>query len=490
MKNKNLKIFVLFFLCLIFLGYSYVIKYQDKLMGFCAEYYFKKNNIAKAQEYYEKAFELGLNDSKQREIYINSIINSPLTLNAQEKLIKFLENPKDDVARLKAEYFISDLKKEIHRKYPENFIASTVFNQKIMRWSEPSITYGFKENPEIPNYYKDEIRKAFIEWEKATKHQIYFSEVNTNPNIIIKFETENPANTEKKKYIVAYTTPIINLNTLDKMEIIFYLKDPFGKEFTENQIYNTALHEIAHALGFMGHSNNCENIMYFTKDTLIEHHDLREQLTEADINTIKLLYKIKPQITDKPDIIAEYAPFMVLGSEEEVNNKKIEEARLYIKKAPNLPAGYIDLAEEYVVAKDYKKAIKSLERALKYADTEEIRSMIYFNLAVTNFYIDSFDKALDYLEKSMKINDTEEKHYLLAEIYVREGETQKAIDEYSQLISKNPNNVEYTISLTNIYVLNRDFIKARKVLKSFFEKNPNEKTNPRFESYGILKFGL
>ena len=42
-----------------------------------------------AQEFYEKAFEQGLEKTKQREIYINSIINSPLTIESQEKLIKF-----------------------------------------------------------------------------------------------------------------------------------------------------------------------------------------------------------------------------------------------------------------------------------------------------------------------------------------------------------------------------------------------------------------
>ena len=54
----------------------------------------------------------------------------------------------------------------------------------------------------------------------------------------------------------------------------------------------------------------------------------------------------------------------------------------------NLASGYIDLAEGYVAAKDYGKAIKSLEKALRLSDTEEIKSMVLYNLAVTNFYLD------------------------------------------------------------------------------------------------------
>ena len=48
--------------------------------------YYKQNNIKKAQEFYEKSFALGNKDTGVREIYVNSIINSPLDIDAQEKL--------------------------------------------------------------------------------------------------------------------------------------------------------------------------------------------------------------------------------------------------------------------------------------------------------------------------------------------------------------------------------------------------------------------
>ena len=116
--------------------------------------------------------------------------------------------------------------------------------------------------------------------------------------------------------------------------------------------------------------------------------------------------------------------------------------------------------------------------------------MIYFNLAITYFYIDHLEMAQSYLKKSMEIEDSEEKHYLLGEIYVRKGDTEKAIKEYSSLIKQNPQNIEYTIALTNIYVINREFIKARKTLKNFVKINPSERNNPRLKPYGILNFGL
>lgn len=485
-KNKSSWIltFVLFFLLLCILLYN---SNGDKILALKANYYFKNNNLELAQKYYEKAFELGYDDSKDRDIYINTIINSPLTIEAQEKLVKFLKTSKDDTAKLKAEYFLYDIKREIYRKYPENYINNAVYNQKVMRWSKQPITYAFESDNEVPQYFFEEIEKAFTEWEKATEHRLMFAEGYEKPNIIIKFEADNPAKDRGQKFVVAYTSPNINLNKLESMEIVFYLKDTLGNYFSKNQVYNTALHEIVHALGFMGHSNNKEHIMYLTKDSVSVMNDTREEISDADINTIKLLYKIKPQITDSEDFKADYIPYLVMGSEKEVNNDKIREAKIYIKKAPNLPAGYIDLAEGYVVAKDYPKAIKALEKSLQFADNEEILGMIYYNLAVTYFYIDHLELARDYLQKSMAIEDSQEKHYLLGEILVREGKTEQAIKVYSQLIKQNPKNIEYTIALANIYVIDRKFVKARMVLKNYIKNNPAERNNKRFEPYGILK---
>lgn len=459
-------------------------------MGIQADYYFKKNDIINAQKYYEKAFNLGLDDETKKEIYINSIINSPMTTESQKKLISFITTSSESISKLKAEYFLYDIKREIHRKYPQNYITNAVYNQKIIRWANMPIKYAFKNIDNIPTYFIREIENAFTEWEKATEHQILFEEDKNNPNIVIEFEQNHPSDSEKQRFVVAYTTPFTTLDTLKYMEICFYLKDPNDRWFSQNQVYNTALHEIAHALGFMGHSNQKEDVMYLTKDSISTYNDERENLSEADINTIKLLYKIKPEITNLNSAKGEYLPELVLGTNKEVNNEKITEAKLYIKKAPHLPAGYIDLAEAYVINKDYPKAIKNLERALSLADTDDIRSMIYFNLAVTYFYIDYLEKSKDYLYKSMKISDSEEKHYLLGEIYVREGQFEKAIKEYSELIKNNPNNIEYMIALTNIYILEKNYINARKVLKNFIKNNPNEKSNPKLAPYGILKFSL
>ena len=485
-KNSALLIFLL----LLLLSVLGVNKNADVIASFRANHYFKKNDIAQAQKFYEKAFELGLHKQEDRDIYVNTIINSPLDVKSQEKLVKFLEYPIEDNAKERVKYFLYDFKREIHRKYPDNYIFQTVFNQKVVRWGKNPITYTFENTKDVPQYFIKEIENAFTEWEKVTEHKLMFLEDNENPNIIIKFNNHNPADDEQRKYVVAYTKIHATSKDLASMQIDFYLKDPKGKFFTTNQVYNTALHEIVHALGFMGHSDERNNIIYITKDSMDVFKDERDMPTEADVNTLLLLYEIKPDITNTIDPKSSYIPYVVLGDDELINYAKKREARNYIKSAPNLPSGYIDLAETCVSQEDFAGAIKHLEKALELADTLEIKGIVYYNLAICYLNISNNIMAKDYAMKALEISDSEDIRYLLADIYVKENDYTKAISIYKYLIGKNPQNINYVIGLTNIYVTEKEYFKARKVIQEYFKANPKDKKNPRLNSYGILKLGL
>ena len=164
----------------------------------------------------------------------------------------------------------------------------------------------------------------------------------------------------------------------------------------------------------------------------------------------------------------------------------MKEAITYVKKAPGLPAGYIDLAEGYVANKNYTKAIHILEKALNVSDSGEIDGIVYYNLAVCYFMLEAPQTAKMYLEKSLAIGDVAEKQRLLAEIYLKIGDKDSAISKYETLIKNDQRNIEYVIALANIYVEDKEYRKARAVIKDFVKKNPSEKNNPRFKSYGIL----
>ena len=95
--------------------------------------------------------------------------------------------------------------------------------------------------------------------------------------------------------------------------------------------------------------------------------------------------------------------------------------------------------------------------------------------------------AKEYVNYALEYQNTEELNYLLAEIYAKDNDYDSAIKKYEELIRKNPKNIEYAVNLTNIYINRKEFLKARSVLKNHIKNNPQDKNNPRFESYGILR---
>lgn len=487
MKNKPSGIIASILVVILF-GVIYFNSHQDAFYVKRAHKCFKNNNIACVQHNLEKAFALGVKTEAEREMYLNTIITAPLDLKAQEKLLKFKNLGVEDALSLRADYFIYDLLRAINKKYDGNYIMQTVLNQKIVRWGQMPITYCFEQtDEELPEYYKEEIETAFAEWSKATDFRLTFEQGDEKSNIKIKFDHHNPAENINQRYIVAYTTPSVSGKTLKAMRIKFYVKDPAGNYYSKNQVYNTALHEIAHALGVMGHSNNKDNVMYITQDNNGIHDVARSELSLYDINTMKLLYKIKPDITNVIDDKNEYLPFLVLGDSEDVTEAKIREAKLYIKRNPKIPNGYMDLAEAYVGIGEYSKAIKCLEKGSEFANTDVLREMVNFNIAICHYHLENYILAEDFMKRALDIKDSERARFLLAHIFADSKRYEEAKKELEILCNKNPENIDYTLSLANIYLKEKKYFKARKVLKKYLKNNPEQKGNPRFNSYGFLR---
>lgn len=460
--------------------------YADDIYGEIGNWYYRHNQISEAQKFYEKSFKLGNNDSFRRGIYVNSIINSPLSLESQEKLVSIAEDKVQDSASVKAKSFLQDLKREIHRQYPDNYIKQCPFNQKVIRWNRFPITYTYNNIQNVPGEYINEINRAFSEWEKAGI--VLFTQTEGKADIVVNFRNNKNENMEYgRKYVVAYTVPQVSNTALNRMDINFYIQDLEGRRFSANQIYNTALHEIFHALGFMGHSFNPDNIMYLAKDNNTLINDSRTTLTNADISTLKLLYKIKPDITNEGELKSEYISYLVLGDDEEVNISKAKEAKNYIYHAPTLPSGYIDLAESLVAEKRYPDAIRYLEKALSLSDTDEMKYISYYNLAVAYYYINHLPMAMENLNRAKAIKDSEELHLLKAEILL-EADRNAAEREYEYLIRSAPDNLDYVMRLANLYIKDKKYLRVRKLLKSYIRRNPESRNDERFIPYKILLF--
>ena len=165
---NKFRVFFYSILAIILAGALYFRSNSGMIYAQIGNYYYQHNNVKEAQIFFEKSFSQGYNDSDLREIYVNSIINSPLTVESQEKLTNIAEDSVLDAASVKAKYFLYDLRREVHRNYPLNYIRQAPFNQKIVRWSNLPITYCFVNSQNAPKEYVQEIKNAFNTWEKTS----------------------------------------------------------------------------------------------------------------------------------------------------------------------------------------------------------------------------------------------------------------------------------------------------------------------------------
>ncbi|MBR5555636.1 matrixin family metalloprotease [bacterium] len=359
-----------------------------------------------------------------RYFYVKSMTMLIPIEKIQSEMFKISRGIEKDAAQNLAHLQVNDWKLKILDSIGDNYIEQAPYDSNIVRWDIN--TFPLKVRIDVPDntpdYYENEIKKAFTEWSKRTEFLEFEISDDTNSQIIVKFEPlpEDICYEGTCKYVVAYTLPEIKNNVLQTMTITMYDRDANGNYFSDKEIYNTILHEIGHALGIMGHSYSSDDLMFMSslpEFNITRYRNNFQYLSEDDLNTIKLLYRMIPNITntplsqfDKNGLI--YAP-LILGNEKEIGKRKVLEAKNYIQSAPGLPGGYIDLGVAYADLGKTTEAIDAFRAGLERAQTDNDRYIIYYNIAVTHLNSNNLDDAEAYLELAKDINDTEE----IAELY-------------------------------------------------------------------------
>ena len=386
---------------------------------------FERKNYEKAFVHLGKAYDFNKNNQDYRYYYVQTMLKLKPNKKVQQKLFEISTDKKKDSAHTSAERQIKKWRYNVLQNIGNNYIEQVPLNNKIVRWSKFPIKISIINNSgtNVPEYYRTEVLRAFSLWQGETKF-LQFEEVNNPSDAVIVIEIkklpDNVCEGKVCRYVLGFTTPEYSGSHLNKMNIVLYDQNPYGKFFTDRELFNTVLHEIGHALGIMGHSYNSNDVMYMSAEDNIYKEDRSyfQYLSEQDINTIKLLYKLIPDITDA---ISEntknlvYAP-IVLGTEEDISNRKVEEAKNYIKNAPDLSGGYMDLGIAYSELNRTDEAIEAMQKAYSLAKNDNEKYLCLFNLSVINFNSENPQKALEYALMAQKISDTPEIRELISKI--------------------------------------------------------------------------
>lgn len=385
---------------------------------------YKNKNYTAAHKYIGMAKEMRPKNKEYRYNYVMALAGLTPTYEIQKEMFELSHDKATDSAARLATVQVDFWRRKLMQTYGHNYIEQTPFDSGIIRWDTASfplnVSIDFPIEDKLPNYYRAEITKAFYQWQNSSRF-LKFNFVNNTKDaqIIIKFLPlpENNCSAQGCKYVVAYTEPTIRNNLLKKMTITMYDKDAYGNFFSDKELYNTILHEIGHALGIMGHSYSTDDLMFMSNEENQDSIYTRfrssfQYISSKDINTITLLYNLAPDISNVPlsrikkDKLI-YPP-IILGSTEDMNNNKLKEAQNYVKKAPELPGGYIDMGIAYAQLDKKNKAIESLNKALILSKTNEEKYIVYYNLAVVEMNIGSLSKALEYAKQAQQIDNTDD----------------------------------------------------------------------------------
>lgn len=426
-KDRQLVIFI----CTITIIFGVVFKLMPAYFYWQGQNLYKKQDYIKAQAYFKKSYNFNKHNKEYRYYYVKTLIHLKPTLSVQKELFEIASSTQKDSAQQAAERKVNEWKNKILSYIGDNYIEQVPLDKGIIRWDQEKfplkVSIANFSEINLPPYYNTEILKAFGQWQTATDFiKFVLVDSTQNANIIVKISQppDNLCSEQNCKYVVGYTTPNYKDSTLHNMTIVLYAKDPFGNFFSDKELYNTILHEIGHALGIMGHSYSSEDLMYMaTEDENNFYAPYRssfQYLSSKDINTIKLLYKLFPTISNTPlnELNKKgqiYTP-IILGTSNQISLRKLKEAQNYVKNAPEIAGGYIDMGIAYAELNKHKEAIKAMKKGYELAKSDNEKYLILYNLATIYMNIGKFDTALDYAEKAKQIYNNDDIKELIMNI--------------------------------------------------------------------------
>jgi len=420
--------------------------------------HFEGGEYEKASRYLKQAVKNHPTHLKCRYFYAQSLINTQQFKEAQKQYEKIIElSPLSYEAKLAA-VGIAELEKfmlaergieldenenkslveaQVHFKSGDNYIANALDGGKITRWSTDKMPIKlYIERPVGLEGYKDsyyaEVKRAMEAWVYgAGLKLISYEIVNTQEegDIRVYFVKEILKKTGKA-YVAGLATPFIRKNILYYFEI---------KLIPQENLYTTVLHEFGHALGISGHSSDQGDIMYASVNEV-------KELSSRDKNTLAMLYKLDPDISnfDEGQEPEEKSAKNeeILGSSENLLDKKLKEAKEYTEKYPNNVLSWVHLGNAYFSQGKYQEAAVSLEKAME-IDSSHTNGIA--NLALTY----------------TKLN--------------RNGEAEKL---FSKLVEMEPGNISFANNYSYFLTEQKRYSEAKEVLNSLYKVNSDSKEDP------------
>jgi predicted Zn-dependent protease len=225
------------------------------------------STIPAAKYYYAKALIMDKDYLRAKEI-LNSVLYDQNTDSNLKKLAQ------DELNKTK------QMLKNIHIAFVNDYGNYVSDLDKYKIWKNPGKLKVFIKG----DFKKDILKQAFSKWDYKLHQLVNFEYVHDEQqaDIVCYY-------VDKLEGKIAGITHYQYIGEkMVKATIEVSLKDLNNNLFDDNEILSIALHEIGHALGIIGHSENLNDIMYYSTGTY-----KNGIISEKDVNTIMHIYNRK-----------------------------------------------------------------------------------------------------------------------------------------------------------------------------------------------------
>jgi predicted Zn-dependent protease len=186
---------------------------------------------------------------------------------------------------------VAEIRRRIADGAQRTYIIDMLASQDsvLFRWPDSrgeGLRVWIQSDPHIRDWwigYVQSARDVFLEWETSgVPIRFQFPADSTGADIVLKWIDQFPSDELR----IGKTRRLADQNAwVTHAEVIVALHDRDGDTFPPGEISEILRHEIGHALG-LGHSRDRGTIMY-PENTQLD-------LTEADKETLHLLYQLPP----------------------------------------------------------------------------------------------------------------------------------------------------------------------------------------------------
>lgn len=378
------------------------------------------------------------------------------------------------------ESFILDVKPDfenINVNYPGNYIDKALSLGHIIRWNPDTfpLRVYIENNPELPDYFYKEVKKAFEDWKKASGN--FFAFIYVEPEDYADIRCKFLRNFDREIKNNGMTSGVssfkISNNLIKYSEIKFAVYDTNNKYIKPKKFHSTAKHEIGHSLGINGHSTNSDDIMY----PVLQNS--RSNISKGDVNTLRLLYSIVPDISNK-EFSEEAKSKMaksadILGNFESRIARELDYTKHDIELSSESKYKVFRIAELYFVQKNYEKAIENYKKLLPKISNTKSKAFIYYKIALSYKNLNKNDESLNYALTAYNLSNDSEMTPLIAQIYYENGDYEQAKNFANSILRRYPKTYNMYSILAKIYDQEKNYdeiVILGKKAKQYFPENP------------------